>query len=595
MAQQPVAADAIKASPLGQEVCRRALTDLFFFAKYFEGFEGKKNDKITEETHRRVCDFFVKKDNRHTIEEQDYFKERLLLYPRGSFKTLIDRCDAAQWVLNFPNIRILFLTATKDLAIGILDELKGMFVFRTPEPSFMNIFFPEFCVTEHDLGKMDMFRFVSPMYKGGLRKEATVMANSIESSMSGFHYEVIKPDDMVSVPNSETEDQCKKVIKTFNINRKMLMSFGYLDFIGTRYHDMDIYGQMLEKNVGEIKRDSAPCWERFKNETAASLYLIGIAWKPKTGFEGKRITELEPDQVHLLFPEMLSYAFLRQDYIRDEDSHESQYLQNPRPKSEVDFDKPMLLKHTVPYNNIPYNGPIVQVWDFAFSKKKGRDYSTGVCAIFDDQGRLYIVDLVRNRFKHTELAKAIVDLAERWKYPAMIGIEDAAGSRNLEPVILIEAKHRNNQDLYDVLKRIDWFPPDQQKDAKKQRMRALHPWLMMDRLWFYNSLPHLSTLYDEFERCLVSHHHDDIPDVVSMIPRYAPRIQVAMQKGEIRTWNAEEADWNLYFEEGTDQFGRIGMRGFDTPPAPQPIIETGLPSEVPAPGFEPVLGSGLTG
>src|SRR5437660_2231467 len=91
---------------------QRAKTDLFFLAKYVLG-----KDMMEEGTHRRVCDFFIQKDETISIGEQSWIKERLLLYPRGGFKSTIDVCDAVQWILNFPNIRILFLTATDDLAI----------------------------------------------------------------------------------------------------------------------------------------------------------------------------------------------------------------------------------------------------------------------------------------------------------------------------------------------------------------------------------------------------------------------------------------------------------------------------------------------
>src|SRR3990167_1729143 len=70
------------------EVRRRAKSDLFFISKYFLGFGNKENSLMTENTHRRVCDLFVVKDDTKTIGEQDWRKERLILYPRGSFKAL---------------------------------------------------------------------------------------------------------------------------------------------------------------------------------------------------------------------------------------------------------------------------------------------------------------------------------------------------------------------------------------------------------------------------------------------------------------------------------------------------------------------------
>ena len=506
----------------------------------------------------------------------------------------IDVHDGAQWILNFPDIRILFLTAAKDLAVGFVDDLKSVFVVKLEKPSFMNIFFPEFCVTEEALQKMNMYEFTTPERKID-RREPTATASSIESTLSGFHFDVIKADDMVSNSNSDTEEQCKKVSKNFYINRKMLMPFGYLDYIGTRYHDVDHYGDVLEKNVGEFKTEKGPCWELIENTTTGFRVLIGRAWQPKPGFEGKPFMELKENEVFLLFPQYLSYSFLRQEYSKDEISAESQYQQNPRQKMLVTFDRALLIGHTVPFTKVPYNGPISITWDFAFSKKKGRDYSTGCVAIHDEKGRIFIVDLIRGRFQPTELAKAVVDLVLKWKYPFVVGIEDAVGSRFLEPAILLEAKKTGDQNVIAVCSKIDWFAPEQQKDAKKTRMASLHPWFSNDRLFLVDVLPYLEVTYKEFEMCLASHHHDDIPDVISQQPRYAPRLQMLMDKNEIQTWSRDEAQWNITFEEGADQFGRIGMGGFEVPLNPMVLPEENISTQVPAPGMDPILGAGLSG
>ena len=588
---QPADPGRIRESPLGKEVRRRAKADLFFLTKYFIGYGDKKNELITEDTHRRVCNLFVKKDDRHEIAEQDDRKERLLLYPRGGLKSTIDIHDAVQWILSFPDIRILFLTAAKDLAIGFLDDLKTCFLVKLDIPSFMNIFFSEFCLTEDAFQKMNMFEFLTPQRKIE-RKEPTVLASSIESTLSGFHFDVIKADDMVSNANSETEEQCKKVSKNFYINRKMLMPFGYLDYIGTRYHDMDHYGDLLDKNVGEFKKENGPCWELSENQSTGFKVLVGKAWQPKPGFEGKPFLDLQENEVFLLFPEHLSFRFLRQEYARDEISAESQYQQNPRQRITTTFDKPLLTKCTVPFTQIPYNGPISITWDFAFSKKKGRDYSTASVAIHDERGRIFVVDLVRSRFQPTALAKAVVDLAMKWKYPFIIGIEDAAGSQFLAPTIMLEAQKTGDERVIAVCSKIDWFPPDQQKDAKQTRMAALHPWMVHDRLFFVNTLPYLEILYKEFEMCLVSHHHDDIPDVISQQPRYAQRFATMIDKKEIQTWSKEEAAWNLLFCDGTDPFGRIGL---GVTPPPVVVSDEEPKAETPSEDLPPILGTGLYG
>ncbi|MCU1301713.1 MAG: hypothetical protein JWQ87_1997 [Candidatus Sulfotelmatobacter sp.] len=583
----------LRECPFFKEVRRRAKADLFFLAKYFIGFENKKNPLIVEGTHGRVCKLFVQKDDSKELGEQDDCKERLLLYPRSAFKSMLDVFDAVQWILNFPDIRILFMTASDDLAVGFVDDTKACFMIREVEPSFMNIFFGEFCLPESKLG--NDFEFTTPQRKNK-RREPTVMARSIISTMSGFHFDVIKADDIVSNKNSENEDQCRKVTKQLQVNRKTLMAFGYLDMIGTRYHEADTWGEIIERNVGDIRTEKGPNWEFSHNLTTGLQILIGRAWELKPESLSKDDKELGPDDYTLLFPEYHSYEYLLKERNNWGDSvFEGQFNQNPRPKSEIIFDRPMLVKHTVPFRELPVNGPTVITWDFAFSRKRARDFTTAAVGKFNDKGQLFVVDLERGRYKPKDLAKKVVELAVRWR-PEVIAIEDAGGSNMLEPAIQNEALKTGYEDVVAVCGRIDWIPVSHDKDAKRSRMGALHPWLTDDRLFFASHLPYLEVLYTEFEVCMVNHHHDDIPDVISYLPRYAPRMQRVIETKEIVTWSREQAAWNIMFEENSDPFGRVGM-GW-TPPeplTPEPPEAPDIPAESSTPGLAPMLGGGIVG
>lgn len=606
------------------EVRRRSKSDLYFLSRYIlwetnPESAGKKfsDNYICEHVHRRLCDTFVHKDDTKSIAMQDPVrKERLVLYPRGAGKSTVDVYDTVQWILNFPGIRILFLTAAEDLAVGFVDETKGHFVEHLYEKSLMNLFFPEFCVTEKELSNEARMEFTCPVWRrqGKTRRERTVMSNSITATMSGLHFEVIKGDDVISNRNSENEEQCKKVTKRINVSvRKMLRPFGYFDAIGTRYADEDYYGEIIEKNVGELKRASGPCWERIDNLTTGLQILIGRAWelKPEAVRDletGLLVTaNLGAEHYDLLFPEVLTYSFLRQEQTRDEISFEGQYNQNPRPASSTPFPKSLLLKSTVSFQEMPFRGPISQTWDFAFSTKKGRDYSTASCAVWNEKGQCFITDLIRGRFLHNDLAKAVVDFAMKWR-PFVIGIEDAGGSKFLEPAIIAEAQRTCQPQVIAVCSKIDWVPPDNQKDAKKMRMASLHPWLMNDRLKFAAYLPSIDALYSEFERCLHSHHHDDIPDVISRQTKYAPAMANLISTKEMRTGTRADAAWHLLFEEGyaspftgflLEHNPATGQMEWQTQPLPNPIFIPGpadsQPAETPAPGMDAILGAGICG
>jgi phage terminase large subunit-like protein len=606
--------DKFKEIPVVKEVRRRTKADLYWAAKYFcwpscPTGVGKpiEVNLINEATHRPLCDVFIKKDDTKSIADQDpVYKERFILYPRGSFKSSIDVIDSVQWILNFPDIRILYLTATDKLAAGFVDETRGHFVIRE-DPSPMNLFFPEFCVDEK---KLVGETFNCPIWLANqvTRKESTIMAASIISTVSGLHFEIIKPDDMVDNINSQTPEGCAKVSKNWDIDKNMLVTYGYVVMLGTRYAEEDRYGEEIEKNVGDIEiikgldsaSDPRP-WELFKNPVTGKIILIGKGWEVKPEPRKKLLAneikedDLKKEDWYILFPELLSYETLRRKQKENEAVFEGQINQNPRPRRNITFDKPLLQLHTIPFNKVPATAPAIITWDFAFSQKKKRDYSTCAVSVYNAKSQLYVIDLVRQRFSPTGLAKSVVDQAERYR-PAVLAIEDCAGSRLLEPTIMAEAENRKKQWLLDVCRRIEWFVPDQQEDAKRIRMAALHPLLMSDRLWFVSHLPYLDVLYNEFERCLISHHHDDIPDVIAQQVRWLPKIEIMITKRELPAWSREDAAWNLIYEEHCDAFGRPGFSDAGSHvinPTEQP--DTGLKPITPCDGLPPLLGAGLVG
>jgi hypothetical protein len=309
----------------------------------------------------------------------------------------------------------------------------------------------------------------------------------------------------------------------------------------------------------------------------------------------------------------MSYKWCLGDFTKNEKSFEGQRNQNPRPNSELEFTRSLLLQNTIPYMEMPQAGIVSQVWDFAFSKKKGRDYSVGCSIMWAERDEIrngektgnrvivgYVQEVVRDRFNHLTLAKAIVELASKYR-PFIVGVENAAGSNLLTEQIRVEALRTNNPHIAQVCGNIDWFSPDNQKDAKKVRMRSTYPWFVEGRLKLYNGCfkdkeghVNLEPLYNEFERCLTSHHHDDIPDVIAMQLRYAPKVQIVMATNYDEYVSRNDPMANLIFGETDDPFGRIGF-GAPAPVLTDPEIqEEFLQAETPD-GLPNVLGAGLFG
>ena len=646
---QKLGLQQIPESKLGVEVRRRCVFDIKWLAQYFlwdampasdGGLKPVTENIFLDPQYDVFAELFIKKDPSIPIHKLSPIKTGLLLWPRGGAKSSYDHVDTYQWVIAYPHIRLLYLTAEASLSVGFIGEVKGFFTIREDTPTFSNLFWPEHCLESKDMKKGTLF--TTPVYKSKKtgRKEPTVVASSVGKTKSGWHYEVIKCDDSVSDKNTETETQCQSISEKLFLAENLLIPGGdgyYIYYIGTRYHDLDHYGALLEKykDKGEVVITEGVGWKFYHNKTFSIDILVGQACqiKPEVADrltrEGRPVTysEAGPEGCILLLPNIMSFAFFMGKFSKNERVTEGQLNQNPRTVSDVEFSRPLMVRATVPYQMLPRSGPCCQFWDFAFSQKKGRDYSTGASIIWAEEDELdpkgektgnkrtvgYVRKIVRDRFNHSTLAQAIVDLAQE-EHPFVIGIEDAAGSKLLEPTIISAALRTKDPRVIELCSHIDWVSPDNQIDAKRVRMRSMYPWISEGRLKFLNACmadkdPRLETFYSEWEKCLVSHHHDDIPDVVSQMPnRYAPRATQAIVQNDVSIFSMlDRQGWGEIYDEDykpnvgsafyLDENGMLAPVDLPPPPSmfledfnPEPEVSSGAPF-----GMPNILGSGVWG
>ena len=582
-------AEYIPKENLGIEVRRRSQTDLKWLAQYFLWDAMSASDGGTKPITENIfldpvydifAELFVKKDPKIPIQELTPVKTRVLLWPRGGAKSTYDCIDTVQWILDYPAIRILFLTAEASLSKGFASELKGVFSLREDEPTLINLFFPEFCCLSKDMGAGNVF--TTPVYKAKKtgRKEPTVVASSVGKTKSGWHYEVIKGDDAVSDKNTETLEQCTSVSEKLFLAEKLLIPGGYFkDWVGTRYAEEDHYGVLLEKylTTGEIETVSGIGWVLTKNKTYGVNILIGKACQIKPEVEerlrreGRPVNYIEAgeDGCVLLLPKKQPYPWLMGEFANNEKVFEGQLNQNPRLSSQKGFNRIALIKATVPFNMLPRSGPVSQFWDLSFSQKKGSDYCVGSSVmwgeedVYDAQGKKtgfrktvgYVRKLIRDRFNPFTAAQAVVQLVVEER-PFVLGIEDAGGSKNLEPAIQAEAYKTGDFHVIAVCTHIQWITPSNQFDAKRIRMGSLIPWIEEGRMKFANfclepKYPTMDVLYDEFERCLSSHHHDDLPDNLGYQPLYAPQATQAIVENKTDMFYiVDRQGWGEIYNEG---------------------------------------------
>lgn len=481
---------------------RKAQTDLRWLAKEIIGLP-------IAPCHDELFDLLVKKDPDKPIEEQSAIKRRIFLLPRGSFKTTIGVIDLLQWIICFPNVRILIVRGQRQLAIDMVEELKGHFVNNEK----IRFLFPEFCAdTTKKLGVVG--KMLCPM-RTVTRREATVEIVTPQSKRAGRHGEIFLIDDLQDDLNSLTRVRREQTIQAYNTLLPILEAAGYITVSGTRYHPDDLYGHLL----AEAQRKP----ELWKS-------LVRPAWKLR---DGANRDSADPADYDLWFPERLTFpVLLEHKSTMTASGHgwmfSCQYLNQPAISDAPPlFERNLLLNHTLPVAQIPSTGLRFQMWDTAPGQKRFSDFNVCLTAIICN-GRLYVIDSFRDHVQPAALPGMIVDYAAKHTPVTKVGIEAAAGTEYMLPLI-IQAAQASQCPLD-----IHWFKPPRFKDAKLARISAVQALLASGRVWFSAALPHLKELMDELED-VENTRHDDLADALSYLVQF-------LDMTPTRTWFAHESE-----------------------------------------------------
>lgn len=467
-----------------------------------------------EVPHRSMCDFWVKKnfdgvyyegytlqDVHNAIARQDETHERIQLCPRGSYKTTIDGVDDVQWLLNVPDIRILNLTGESTLGDAMLREVKNYFYQpKDADPTFFQQLFPEYIITGE---QGDNTSPLTCPARKHFQREPSMWVNSITSSLSGWHCDLLKGDDVVTDRNSTTEETRFKINQRYDAAFNLLDEWGFADSVGTRYATDDWYGVRLA-----IPREDAPL-----------KYMCTSAWTVKPSFRNLPLKSLNADMVDLLFPEKLDFKSLRKKLLKDETLFRAQQLNEPALDSyAVTFDIVDLHAHTIPASKVPAGGQIFFCWDWASTTGVQSDYSAGaVGKICGDS--IYVLEIDFGKYSPTELCFALLKMARKWN-PIMGAMDDGPGVEFFKRDLQRTAVHYRYS-----IPPLSWKAIDRGKDAKARRIKGLEVLLKADKLWFVDGpwLHDTFRMFEDFRGINKRGRHDDIPDAVSMLQRFLPK------------------------------------------------------------------------
>ena len=464
------------------------------------------NKFFTFYTHAPVCNFFVQKDPSKKIEDQDETKERLLLYPRGTGKSTLDVVDCVQWFINLPSIRILILAAETGLAASFIGELKNyFFIPKGAAPTNFQKLFPEWTIASNTDGVES--EFICPKRTVGdeKKKDPSAWAASILSNLPGWHCDLAKVDDAVNDKNAETPQLVAKVIRKVNYAASLVDPGGMTDLLGTPYAGNDLYAFTIEKaeKPEDLRLLSTPArWLKPASMHKDERDCTDADWELLFEFDKTGRKRLTSD-------------FLNKKKRKDLGIYLSQYMLNASGTRKVKFPMDLLVQRTIPLDQLPHQLRYYILWDFAYAANQQSDYSCGAVIGLDSENRMYLVELYRDHYTDSELAREIVASYQKFQ-PRLVCIENSNGAQFLEQTI-----RRYSEESGISYIPLDFFKVDRSPNAKASRVGALQPLLVGAQLFFLNSISYLDDLYKEFKDFGTA-LHDDIPDAISHALRVLP-------------------------------------------------------------------------
>ena len=197
-------------------------------------------------------------------------KKRMILWPRGLFKTSAVIVEVVQTILNYVNVRICFLTGGDQLAKRQLARVKR--VFEKPTPFFKNLF-PEFCGTRAVFNKkenkwVEQFKklgnaheFTVPCRTNDTFAESTFSISTAKSVKAGSHFDLIFIDDLVNDQNYRSVKALEKCYQDYLDICPMLEPTGFIVMTGTRYSYGDTYERIQDMAKTEEKELGHTIWK----------------------------------------------------------------------------------------------------------------------------------------------------------------------------------------------------------------------------------------------------------------------------------------------------------------------------------------------
>lgn len=435
---------------------------------------------------------------------------QLVLLPRDHQKSALLAYRVAWEITRNPSVRILYISATSNLAEKQLYFIKNILTSKT-----YTSFWPHMVnerKSEREKWSASEIYVDHPDRAEQNVRDPTIFCAGLTTTITGLHFDIVCVDDVVVDDNAKTPEGRRDVKEKMSYMASILGTEGRLWAVGTRYHPEDLYQTYLS-TVYEIYDDEgAPIDQEYLFEVYERQVedrgdgTGNFLWPRMQRADGKwfgfdaKILAIKKAQYYDL-------AKFRAQYYNNPNSTEDSVLKKEMFQY---YDKKYLTQSNGFWYFKDKRLNLAAAIDLAFSRRKDADYTALVVAGIDTYHNVYILDI--ERFKSDSLQEyfdRILRLYTKWNFRKL----RAEVGANAQGAIV-----KNLKDLYirpnGLALAIDEQPAPRNKSKEEKIEAALYPRYMNQQVFHFKG-GNCELLEEELTQLKPS--HDDIKDAFAML------------------------------------------------------------------------------
>tara|TARA_R100000951_G_C2634917_1_gene178956 strand:- start:173 stop:1708 length:1536 start_codon:yes stop_codon:yes gene_type:complete len=469
-------------------------------------------EQMLGQCHEDVCNWWINPEAK---------SHQLLLFPRDHGKSRLVAFRVAWELTKDPTLRILYISATANLAEKQLGFIKGIItsdVYRRYWPEHVN----------YDEGKRTRWTNSEIMLDHPLRKKENVRDPSIftgglTTSLTGLHCDIAVLDDVVVYENAYTGEGRNKVKSQYSLLSSIEGAEAKEWVVGTRYHPSDLYNDLLQMTEDIYTKDG----EKIGEENIYEIFERPV--EDRGDGTGQFLWPRQQRKDGKWFGFDIKILAKKRGQYLDKGQFRAQYYSDPTDPDNVPVgsDKFQYFerKHIRDDNgHWFYKEKKLNVFgavDFAFSLNKKADYTAIVIVGIDSDNNIYVLDIDRFRTDRiSEYFEHILHLSNKWSFRKL-----RAETTVAQMAIVKQLKELIKQHGLSIS--INEYRPNKSQGNKQERISSiLEPRYDNMSIWHYRGG---NTQILEEELSSRNPAHDDVIDalasVVDMAVKPARRIR----------------------------------------------------------------------